>query len=65
MRYCRGETGDVKVNQKLTLNAGVRYDLMTPVFDADNKLSNFDPSTNKIITARPQLDVGNYQLLLR
>lgn len=42
---------DWKVNQKLTLNAGVRYDLMTPVFDADNKLSNFDPSTNKIVTA--------------
>lgn len=42
---------DWKINRKLTLNAGLRYDLMTPVFDANNKLSNFDPATNKIVQA--------------
>jgi len=42
---------DWKATQKLTLNLGVRYDIMTPVFDADNRLSNFDPATNKIVQA--------------
>ena len=42
---------DWKATRKLTLNAGLRYDLMTPVFDADNRLANFDPSTNKLVTA--------------
>jgi hypothetical protein len=42
---------DWKVNRKLTLNMGLRYDLMTPVFDADNKLANFDPGTNKLVLA--------------
>src|SRR6187402_371933 len=40
---------DWKATQKLTLNLGLRYDLMTPVFDADNRLANFDPAGNKII----------------
>ncbi|MFN0101487.1 MAG: carboxypeptidase regulatory-like domain-containing protein [Bryobacteraceae bacterium] len=42
---------DWKATRKLTLNMGLRYDLMTPVFDADNKLSNFDPTTNQIVLA--------------
>lgn len=42
---------DFKVNSKLTLNMGLRYDLMTPVRDADNRLSNFDPTQNKLVQA--------------
>lgn len=42
---------DWKATRKLTLNLGLRYDLMTPVFDADNRLSNFDPTQNKLVTA--------------
>lgn len=42
---------DWKATQKLTLNLGLRYDVMTPVFDADNRLANFDPSRNQIVTA--------------
>lgn len=43
---------DFKVNQKLTVNAGLRYELVTPVYDADNKLANFDPATNSIVLAK-------------
>jgi hypothetical protein len=39
---------DWKATQKLTFNLGLRYDVMTPVSDADNRLANFDPSTNKL-----------------
>jgi outer membrane receptor protein involved in Fe transport len=42
---------DWKATQKLTLNLGVRYDLMTPVFDADNRLANFDPRSNRLLQA--------------
>jgi hypothetical protein len=42
---------DWKATQKLTPNLGLRYDLMTPVFDTENRLANFDPATNRIIEA--------------
>lgn len=42
---------DFKVNNKLTLNMGLRYDLMTPARDADNRLANFDPSRNALVQA--------------
>ena len=42
---------DFKVNSKLTLNMGLRYDLMSPAYDANNQLANFDPGQNKLVTA--------------
>ena len=42
---------DWKISRKLTLNLGLRYDLMTPVFDADNRLANFDPARNQLVQA--------------
>jgi hypothetical protein len=42
---------DYKVNQKLTLNLGVRYEFATPQWERDNHLSNFDPTTNTMILA--------------
>ena len=42
---------DFKVNQRLTLNLGLRYELVTPVYDADNRLANFDPATRSVVLA--------------
>jgi hypothetical protein len=43
---------DFRVNQKLTLNLGLRYELGTPQWEEDNFLSSFDPETNTLITAK-------------
>jgi hypothetical protein len=43
---------DFKVNQRLTLNLGVRYEFATPYYEAKNRLSNYDPATNSIIQAK-------------
>ena len=43
---------DFKVNQKLTLNLGVRYEFAAPFTEAQNRLSNFDPVTKTIIQAK-------------
>lgn len=43
---------DFKVNQKLTLNLGLRYEFGTPYYEKNNRLSNYDPVTNSIILAK-------------
>ncbi len=42
---------DIKLSPKLTINAGLRYELVTPQYERDNKLANFDPATNSLIQA--------------
>jgi Carboxypeptidase regulatory-like domain/TonB-dependent Receptor Plug Domain/TonB dependent receptor len=43
---------DFKVNRKLTLNLGLRYEFGTPYYEKENRLSNYDPVTNSIILAK-------------
>ena len=42
---------DIRVNSRLTVNAGLRYELVTPQWESSNKLANYDPSTQSLIQA--------------
>src|SRR5206468_12870873 len=52
---------DFKLTPSLTINAGLRYEIVTPQWERDNKLANFDPKTNTLIQAR---DGGTYSKAL-
>ncbi len=43
---------DIKVNQRLTLNLGLRYEFGTPYWEKNNRLSNYDPVSNSIVLAK-------------
>ena len=42
---------DYKFNNKLTFNMGARYELVTPPWEKNNHLANFDPSTDTLVQA--------------
>jgi hypothetical protein len=43
---------DWKLSPTVTLNLGVRYELVTPFYERDNLLSNYSPQTNSIVLAK-------------
>src|SRR5262249_33820690 len=42
---------DIRMNDRLTLNAGLRYEYATPMWERDNNLTNFDPVSKTMIKA--------------
>jgi len=43
---------DVRLNDKLTVNLGLRYEYATPMWEAGNVLSNFDPASRTMLLAK-------------
>lgn len=43
---------NIRVSNKLTVNLGVRWEFATPRWERDNRLSNFDPTTNTMLRAK-------------
>jgi hypothetical protein len=43
---------DIRVNDTLTVNAGLRYEYATPMWEANNLLTNFDPTSKTMATAK-------------
>ena len=42
---------DVRVSDRLTVNAGLRYEYATPMWEANNQLTNFDPVALRMASA--------------
>lgn len=47
---------DIKLTRKLTVNLGVRYDIMPYPWEMHNRLSNFNPATGTILLAGVNTD---------
>ncbi|PYR36583.1 MAG: TonB-dependent receptor, partial [Acidobacteria bacterium] len=43
---------DVRASDRLTLNAGLRYEYASPFWEVNNTLSNFDPTSRTMVLAR-------------
>ncbi|MEO8484609.1 MAG: carboxypeptidase regulatory-like domain-containing protein, partial [Acidobacteriota bacterium] len=42
---------DIRLADRVTLNAGLRYEYATPLWEANNRLTNYDPATNSMVAA--------------
>jgi hypothetical protein len=42
---------DIRLSSKLSVNAGLRYELVTPQWESHNLLSNYDPASQSLIKA--------------
>jgi hypothetical protein len=42
---------DWRIKPNLTVNYGLRWDLLTPYYEKNNQLANYDPATGKLLVA--------------
>ncbi len=43
---------DWRASDRLTVNLGLRYDFMTPSYEKDDRMANFDPATGSLVFAK-------------
>ena len=53
---------DIRVTARLTVNAGLRYDLYVPWVEKDDKQANFDPTTGKFVVASDDAVMGGVKV---
>ncbi len=53
---------DVRIGNKLTVNAGLRWDLFVPWVEVDDRQSNFDESTGKFVVASPDATINGVKV---
>jgi hypothetical protein len=53
---------DIRATDRLTINAGVRWDLFVPWVEINDKQSNFDPSTGVFVVASDNAAINGVQV---
>jgi carboxypeptidase family protein len=53
---------DIRVTNRLTVNAGLRWDLYVPWVEVNDKQSNFDPSTGRFVVASDDAVINGVQV---
>jgi hypothetical protein len=53
---------DIRVTNRLTVNAGLRWDVYVPWIEVDNKQSNFDLSTGRFVVASDNATINGVQV---
>jgi carboxypeptidase family protein len=53
---------DIRATDRLTINAGLRWDLFVPWVEINDKQSNFDPSTGKFVVASENAVINGIQV---
>jgi hypothetical protein len=53
---------DIRFGNRLTVNAGLRWDLFVPWVEVDDRQSNFDESTGKFVVASPDATINGVKV---
>ena len=53
---------DIRLTSRLTVNAGLRWDMYVPWVEKDNKQSNFDVSTGRFVVAADDATINGVQV---